>query len=165
MRRALVIALSLVLLPLSSQALPFNDDMVDNQMRAGYMMKPKSPNSIPVGFLSQRLENMAAAESLSNPLKDHTEATVQGGRLFQINCAPCHGNIAGANWEPGAAGKLFALKQPPNIGTGDFKNRTDGYLYGVMYLGFGLMPRMGYKLSADERWSIVSYIRSVQAGR
>ena len=164
MRFHCALLLCLALLPLTASALPFNDDMVDVQIRPGKMMRAKSANSIPVGFLSERLENMAAAENLTNPLKENREALAEGARLFQINCTPCHGDIAASSWEPGVAGKLFALIQPPNIGAGDFKNRTDGYLYGVIYLGFGLMPRVGYKLSPDERWSIVSYLRSVQTG-
>lgn len=149
----------------AAQALTFSDDMVDNQMRAGVIMKPKVAGSVPVGGAEEYLANMTEAEGLSNPLKDSKAAIKEGHSLFTINCAPCHGDISKAKWEPSPAGKLFILKAPPNIGSAEFKDRSDGRIYGAMYFGFGLMPRVGYKLSSHERWSIVSYIRSVQGAK
>ena len=154
-----------VLLPFSVSALPFNDDMVATQMRTGSIMKPKSPNSIPVGSLNMRISSAQEAESmgLSNPKQSNPDAIANGKRLFSVNCGPCHGDISQKDWQPGLAGQKFELKPPPNIGTGDFKNRSDASIFSTVHLGFGLMPRIGWKLSADERWDVISYIRSVQA--
>ena len=162
LRSMLTLAL---LAPLSARALPFNDDMVATQMRTGSIMKPKSPNSIPVGSLSMRLSSAQEAESLglTNPKQATAEVLVNGKRLYSVNCGPCHGDISQKNWQPGPAGLKFELKQPPNIGTGDFKNRSDASIFSTIHLGFGLMPRLGWKLSTDERWDVISYIRSVQA--
>ncbi len=157
--------LLLSIVPVNGSALPFNDDMVANQMRAGSIMKPKSPNSIPVGSLSMRISSAQEAEGmgLTNPKQGNSEAISNGQRLFSVNCAACHGDISKSDWTPGLAGQKFELKQPPNIGSGDFKNRSDASIYSTIHLGFGLMPRLGWKLSADERWDVISYIRSVQA--
>jgi len=163
-RHSLLLALlGLLFVKQQVLALPFNDDMVDNQMRAGSIMKPKDKDSIPVGFLANRLESAADAENMTNPKHGDKTSAENGRRLFMVNCSPCHGDISKPNWEPGRAGKLFALKKPPNIGSAEFKDRSEGKIYGTIYFGFGLMPRVGYKLSPSEKWDIVSYVKSVQA--
>jgi len=144
-------------------ALPFNDDMVDVQLRAGSSMRPKSPNSVPLGSLADRLDSKEEAKNWENPLKGDAISTENGRVLFSSNCAACHGDISKTPYEPGLVGKKLILKQPPDISTGDYKNRTDGDLYSTIYLGFGLMPRVGYKLSSTEKWDIVNYIRKVQS--
>jgi mono/diheme cytochrome c family protein len=40
--------------------------------------------------------------------------------------------------------------------------RADGYVYGVIRAGRGLMPSYGARMSHDERWAVVTYVNSLQ---
>ena len=39
---------------------------------------------------------------------------------------------------------------------------SDGYIYGIMRVGRGLMPPYGHQISHFDRWNIVNYIRVLQ---
>jgi hypothetical protein len=84
---------------------------------------------------------------------------VSAGRIqYQINCAVCHG--------PLGKGDGVVMKYgmyPPQIGTPQSPSAgyTDGYIFGIIRNGRGLMPSYNRIEDAD-RWSIVNYLRSLQ---
>jgi mono/diheme cytochrome c family protein len=47
----------------------------------------------------------------------------------------------------------------PMSGTG---MRTDGYIYGMIRVGRGLMPPYGHQVAHFDRWNIVNYVRQLQ---
>ncbi|MBX7137941.1 MAG: c-type cytochrome [Oligoflexia bacterium] len=145
------------------QALPFNDDMVDVQPRAGSIMKPKPLGSIPRGSLSYTLQSREEALALNNPVAADERSIANGRRLFNMHCYTCHGDISKPTVVPGPSGAKFEFKKPPDISSGDFKTRTDGGIFATMYFGQGLMPRLGWKLSPQEKWDIINYLRKVQS--
>lgn len=145
----------------SANALPFNDDMVDIQMRTGQIMKPSPENSVPKGSLNYRVEDKAGAEALNNPIKGEKFSVKNGKRLFRVNCYPCHGNIESPEYKPGPVASKFV--SPPDITDKYYKAKSDGYIYGVIHFGgLAVMPPVGWKLSPTEHWDIINYIRSVQ---
>jgi len=156
----------------SAHALPFNDDMVNVQKRTGSVMRSKPAGSVPIGSLDDRVESFADAQALVNPLKGDEISKENGRRLFHINCSPCHGDISKKDWTPGPVGQKWMQTLPgtfipdlrgmDNNRKKDYAAVTDGYIYGVMHFGFGLMSGYGWKLSPVEHWDIVNYIRSEQ---
>jgi mono/diheme cytochrome c family protein len=163
-------ALSLATLMASSPvlALPFNSDMVNNQLRAGAIMRPLPEGSVAVGSLPGHLGNRDEALALTNPLKSDKVSPLSGERLFAANCFPCHGDITQKTWQPGPVGqKINALVagKPPDLTSAYYKAQPDGTFYAAMHFGFGLMPNVGWKLSPTEHWDIINYIRQVQASK
>ena len=151
----------------SSYALPFNDDMVDNQIKIGQMMRPPPAGAIAQGVLDGdyplHIEKKEDVAGYVNPKKGNKDAIFVGKRLFQVNCSPCHGNLEKTPYEPGVAGKFIGA---PDLTAQMDKDRTDGSNYGTIHFGgMALMPAYDWKLSPDEHWNIVSYLRSVQASR
>lgn len=144
-------------------ALPFNDDMVDVQKRTGVMMRQKAPGSVAVGMSQYYVESKAEAENLVNPVKPDEGSLLRGRRLFAVNCTPCHGDISKKPYVAGyVAAKLPLI--PPDPTTDAYKARSDGFFYGTIHFGgAALMPALGWKLSPNEHWDIVNYIRSQQA--
>lgn len=159
---ASVISFGSVLTLLSSaSALPFNDDMVAVQKRTGVIMRQKAPGTVAIGMSKYYVEDRAEAERLSNPLKGNKQSTLNGKRLFAVNCLPCHGDISKKPYAPGLVGAK-ALQTPPDLTHEMYKSRTDGSIYATIHFGLRLMPGHGWKLSPTEHWDIVNYVRSHQ---
>lgn len=147
-------------------ALPFNDDMVNSPVLTGKIMRPAPDGSISVGSLGSHLASREEALKLSNPIKGDKTSTLNGKRLFQVNCTPCHGDIESNPYVPGPVAKFLP---GPNLSAAMYhdkaEGRTDGSIFGTIHFGSisGLMPAVGWKLSRTEHWDVVNYIRSVQA--
>jgi S-disulfanyl-L-cysteine oxidoreductase SoxD len=150
-------------------ALPFNDDMVDMQPRAGVSMRQKPPGSVPAGALSYRVDSPQAAEALTNPIERSALSAMRGRRLWQVNCSVCHGDITAKDWKAGPVGEKFGMV--PDIRAvdparqKDYRQVSDGYLYSVIHFGSAsrVMPGYGWKLSPSEHWEIINFIRDAQS--
>ena len=103
----------------------------------------------------QALTTMAA---IPNPIVADTVSVRRGRIQFQINCAVCHGP-AGLGNGPVVKYGMF----PPAIGAAanPAAGYTDGYLFGVIRNGKGLMPAYN-RIEEPDRWDIVNYLRSLQ---
>lgn len=158
--RGLSTLVCLLALPIASSALPFNQDMVGNQLVTGAIMRPKSPGSVALGSLERRVESYNDALELKNPIAGDERSTVNGKRLFEINCQVCHGR-----WENGKhIGNTLQVIPAMDLTIPLYKEKTDGAIFGAVHFGKGLMPAYGWKLSTTEHWDLVNYVRRVQAG-
>ena len=82
-----------------------------------------------------------------------------GDSLFGTYCAVCHGQ-AGDGRAP-----ITARFPAPSLLTPQARGASDGYIYGMIRYGRGLMPRYGDKVyRPDDRWAIVNHVRRLQAG-
>lgn len=150
----------------SAWALPFNQDMVGGQLIAGAVMRPKNPHTVPLGASERQApDRQQIGQTWQNPFKNSPESAARGERLFKVNCVVCHGVIDKGQHTPselGAKGipSLNLLLTQPKYDP----NKTDGYIWSYVYRGMdALMPRYGWKLSNNEIWDVVSYIRKLQA--
>lgn len=98
-------------------------------------------------------------DSMSALVNPHapTPASLDNGRkYFQINCAVCHGPAGRGN------GTAVQYGLPaPSLLTDVTKNRTDGYIYGMIRNGRGLMPTYD-RIEDMDRWDVVNYVRALQ---
>jgi len=146
-------------------ALPFNQDMVGNQLITGTVMRPKSPHSVPVDSLERQIpDRQVIGQTWENPFKGNAESAARGERLFKVNCTVCHGAIKdGQHVVSDIAAKgmpsLNLLLTQPKYDP----NKTDGYVWSYIFKGMdAIMPRYGWKLSNNEIWDLVSYVRKLQ---
>jgi len=103
----------------------------------------------------QTLTTMAA---IPNPVPADSASVSRGRIQFQINCAVCHG--------PAGLGNGNVVKYgmfPPAIGAAanPAAGYTDGYIFGIIRNGKGLMPSYN-RVEEPDRWDIVNYLRSLQ---
>ncbi len=105
------------------------------------------------GMLPNVIDSMSA---LANPVAADTGSVRRGRVYFQINCAPCHGRAGKGD---GTATKLGMVPMP--LVSDRVKNFTDGYIWGMMRNGRGLMPAYN-RIEEMDRWDVVNYIRAVQ---
>lgn len=94
--------------------------------------------------------------SLANPVAADLASVQRGRKYFQINCAVCHGH---AGMGDGNATKLGMVPMP--LITDRVKNFTDGYIWGMMRNGRGLMPSAN-RIEEMDRWDVVNYVRALQ---
>lgn len=140
------------------------------RLPAPHTIPARSPmGDIPGHFTSDKLDSVAA--TLRNPYAGGADAAVlaRGKREFDNNCYVCHGP-AGAGDGPvvqpakGADGKTYGrFPGAPAINGAMTAGRSDGYIYGVITAGRGLMPPYGFKLGDADRWAVVEYVRSLEA--
>ena len=150
-----------------SSALPFNDDMVLTPLkRSGSMSRGKVPGTVAIGELSPySVEKEEDTQNWKNPRGALPVSVKNGARLFRVNCAVCHGYFTDQGREMSPVSSKLLIPGP-DLGDAIYTDRTDGFFYGTIHFGgAAVMPPVGWKLSPDETWDIVSYLRSVQQSR
>lgn len=89
-----------------------------------------------------------------------SEASLANGKLhYQINCAVCHGAAGDANGGLKKVNPAYGFS--PSLLTDQAKGRSDGYIYGMMRNGRGIMPSYN-RIEEHDRWDVVNYVRALQ---
>ena len=105
------------------------------------------------GALPATIDSMAG---LRNPTAASDSSLGNGRKYFQINCAVCHGDRAMGD------GPASKYGMPGiNLTTDMTKARTDGYIFGMIRNGRGLMPPYN-RIEELDRWDVVNYLRALQ---
>ena len=87
-----------------------------------------------------------------------TDATRKAGEdLFNKNCASCHGN-------PGKSNFIKLVPSPGDPAAAKYQSNSDGEIFYKMSEGRGPMPSFKNAIDPDQRWQIISYIRSFNSG-
>jgi len=100
----------------------------------------------------------ADADKLENPYAGNEKAAAKGKKLYKQLCAICHG-VKGKG--DGMAGASLTPK-PANFTKDVIKGETDGALFWKMSEGNAPMAAYKESLSEDERWVLITYIRTLQ---
>ena len=105
----------------------------------------------------------AIAEIIKNPYPITAIGLEKGKNLYNIFCATCHGEKGdGAGYLVRDDGGKYPV-QPANFLLDEFLTSSNGrYYHSIMY-GKNLMAGYSDKLSYEERWQVIHYIRSLQA--
>jgi mono/diheme cytochrome c family protein len=114
-----------------------------------------SPPSFIVSYanLPNTVDSMS---TMPNPTPVSDASLANGHRYYQINCAVCHGDSG-----DGAGGATQFGFPPISILTPAAVARTDGYIYGIIRNGRGLMPNYN-RIEHMDRWDVVNYVRGLQ---
>lgn len=99
----------------------------------------------------------AKVDRSKNPIAPSTNSIAEGKRVFLIDCAMCHGE------QGDGKGKLAATLR---INPQDFRDETainklsDERLFDTIKKGKGGMPPEGDRVSKNQIWDVVNYIRT-----
>ena len=97
-------------------------------------------------------------KTMKNPVAVGDASTKAGQALYTKNCASCHGK-AGL----GDGVKARSLKDfPGDFSKAAFQGQTDGELFYKSKIGRGEMPKYEGKVTDDEIWNIVNYMRTLK---
>lgn len=91
-----------------------------------------------------------------------TEAEItEGGRLFNIYCAICHGPNLDGQGPLYTSGKFAAM--PANLKDGKYINMSVGQIYAAIKFGKNAMGSYASQLDIKQRWQVIAYIKKTQA--
>jgi mono/diheme cytochrome c family protein len=97
-------------------------------------------------------------KSMKNPVAKGDASTKAGLAKYTANCTSCHGK-AGL----GDGVKARALKgSAGDFSKAPFQDLTDGDLFYKTKMGRGEMPKYEGKLSDDDIWNLVNYMRTLK---
>ena len=99
-------------------------------------------------------------QDLPNPVPADAASLERGEVLFNRICSVCHGPT-------GVGAEANIIEKHPllvayNLSGPVVAGFSDGYIYGIIRVGRGLMPPYGHQISHFDRWNIVNYIRVLQ---
>jgi mono/diheme cytochrome c family protein len=97
---------------------------------------------------------------VKNPIETMTEAEMkEAGRLFNINCAICHGDKGQGNGPIANAGKIGGIA---NLTLEAYVKMADGTMFHSLTYGKNNMGSYASQLDRKQRWMLVKYIRTLQ---
>jgi mono/diheme cytochrome c family protein len=106
--------------------------------------QPK-PWAVPVNF-----------KSMKNPVAMNDASTKAGQALYAKTCAACHGKTG-----LGDGPKSKSLKtSPTDFSKAESQSQTDGEHFYKTKTGRGDMPKYEGKLSDDDIWNVVNYLKT-----
>lgn len=94
------------------------------------------------------------------PLEVTYQLIEQGQEKYEIFCMACHGAAGDGNGVTKPYGVLAA-----NYHDDRLRNEDDGYIYDVITNGKGLMLPFKGRITPEERWAIVLYVRALQVSQ
>ncbi len=146
----------------------FADGRNDRPVPAGTVARGNYFNQLDVfseDFKDERLGDTVLLEGKHDdgsfvkklPLEVSYELMEQGKAKYDIFCAVCHGAAGDGNGVTKPYGVLAA-----NYHDDRLRSAEDGYIFDVITNGKGLMLPLNDRISPEERWAIVLYIRALQ---
>lgn len=103
---------------------------------------------------AQRWDIPADKKAKNSYIKFDDNTAKEGDAIYTKNCKSCHGDM----------GKANAIKTlnppPPDLSSALTQALTDGELLYILNIGRNAMPNFKNTLSEEERWKVISYIRS-----
>jgi mono/diheme cytochrome c family protein len=121
---------------------------------------PNGPVLPPLAGSDAALNAWAVGPWGQNPLAADDAAALTLGRvMYDRHCGVCHGAQGRGDGPLVGQGKFPVM---PSLLTPPATERADGYVYGIIRAGRGLMPAYGARMTHIERWAIVTYVNSLQ---
>lgn len=92
------------------------------------------------------------------PLEITPEVMARGRERYDIFCSPCHGAVGNGQGMIVQRG----FKAPPSFHLTRLREAPPGHYYDVITNGFGVMYSYASRVSPEDRWAIIAYIRALQ---
>jgi mono/diheme cytochrome c family protein len=98
------------------------------------------------------------ADTTAFPFAITRDDLERGQERFNIYCSPCHSRIGDGNGQVVRRG----FRQPPSYHIPRLKDAPVGHFFDVVTNGYGSMPSYASRVSPDDRWRVIAYIRALQ---
>lgn len=92
------------------------------------------------------------------PIPIAREDVERGRQRYDIYCSPCHSRIGNGM----GMVVLRGYRQPPSFYSPRLTTAPVGHFFDVITNGFGAMPSYATRVSPDDRWRVIAYVRALQ---
>lgn len=82
----------------------------------------------------------------------------RGRDRFQLYCSPCHGALGDGN----GITKRYGMGATPSYHDPRLRTMADGEIFNTITLGKNTMQSYADKLTPEDRWAVVAYLRALQ---
>jgi mono/diheme cytochrome c family protein len=131
--------------------------------------RPPPPGSLPIamGDLAKtssgrrgrdELVARAAADAARTPPAADPALLRRGQSRYGIYCAPCHSSVGDGDGMIARRG----FPHPPSFHQARLRDAPDRHFFDVITQGYGAMPSYADRVTPQDRWTIVAYIRALQ---
>ncbi len=97
---------------------------------------------------------------LVNPVPPSPASLARGEQLYDRFCVPCHSAEGlGAN---APLAPVHPVVTVFDVSGANAAGYSDGYIYGLIRVGRGVMPAYGHRVTHFDRWNIVNYVHQLQ---
>ncbi len=112
-----------------------------------------------VGKLAKTIPSARAMTDLD--IKTYKDFLLRGQERFEIFCQHCHGQLGDGQGMIAQRG-LNLKRQVATYHTERLRKMASGHFFNVITKGHGVMFPLATKVSVEDRWAIVAYIRALQ---
>ena len=147
---------------LLKQGIHFSNIPVPGTLKRGALF----PFDIPMDSVAGDTTNYVASKQVKNPLTGLDEPTmVEAQRLYLVNCGICHGTKLDGNGPLYRGGDgPFPAKPATLVGDVKYESMPEGQMYYSVTYGKNKMGSYASQLDTRQRWMVIAYIKSKQAG-
>jgi mono/diheme cytochrome c family protein len=115
------------------------------------------------GKIVQQWQAPADAAKLGNPMKGRPDSANLGRELYMQKCNDCHGKEGKGNgWMGPSLKRGGKLLPPTNLASEVVQANTDGELFWKITNGRSPMPAHRVRFDDEQRWHIVSFLRTLK---
>ncbi len=88
----------------------------------------------------------------------NNDLMAKGQNKYTVYCSMCHGGVGDGNGVTKTRGMIVT----PSYHNNRLRDMTDGEIFNTITNGKGLMGYYKDKLSVEERWAVIAYVRALQ---
>lgn len=95
------------------------------------------------------------------PVEVTQELMARGRDRYQIFCTPCHGALGDGN----GITRQYGMAATPSYHDDRLRDMSEGEIFNTITHGKNLMGRYGDKMSVEDRWAVIAFVRALQRAR
>jgi mono/diheme cytochrome c family protein len=116
-----------------------------------------SENVMPYAIGKTDLET-AELQNVNTTVPRNELVVLRGQNRYNVMCSPCHGRSGEGDGPVAQPGRF---PKPPSLLQGA-KGFSDAKIFHIISAGQNIMPSYADKLSTEDRWAVIYYIRQMQ---